>query len=174
MLARTALLLLLSGLLFCHRAALAQQPPSANPAPVPPSSAAPVPAPDRIAQMRTDLEQMESLMNNMQSEINFLRDQNLQILLNTNVRMWTILIRDLRQQLDDEEQRRVLESAPAKPKLAKPQELSPQLQNHSKILKINNLSACQDLQDTVKVVQRRILQQDFALALPVGDRDSDP
>jgi hypothetical protein len=30
---------------------------------------------------------MESLMNNMTSEINFLRDQNLQILLNTNVRM---------------------------------------------------------------------------------------
>jgi hypothetical protein len=44
-------------------------------------------------------------MNNMQSEINFLRDQNLQILLNTNVRMWTILIRDLRRQLDEEQRR---------------------------------------------------------------------
>jgi len=57
---------------------------------------------NRAEQMRADLTQMESLMNNMQSQINFLRDQNLQILLNTNVRMWTILIRDLRRQLDDE------------------------------------------------------------------------
>ena len=63
--------------------------------------------------MRSDLNQMESLMNNMQSEINFLHDQNLQILLNTNVRMWTILIRDLRQQLDEAEQKRV-ESKPLK------------------------------------------------------------
>jgi hypothetical protein len=60
---------------------------------------------DRVEQMRADLNQMESLMNNMQSEINFLRDQNLQILLNTNVRMWTILIRDLRRQLDEEQRR---------------------------------------------------------------------
>jgi hypothetical protein len=58
---------------------------------------------DRAEQMRADLTQMESLMNNMQSQINFLRDQNLQILLNTNVQMWTILIRDLRRQLDDEQ-----------------------------------------------------------------------
>jgi hypothetical protein len=48
---------------------------------------------------------MESLMNNMQSEINLLRDQNLQILLNTNVRLWTILIRDLRRQLDEQQRR---------------------------------------------------------------------
>ena len=41
-------------------------------------------------------------MNNMQSEINLLRDQNLQILLNTNVRLWTIPIRDLRRQLDED------------------------------------------------------------------------
>ena len=60
---------------------------------------------DRAEQMRADLNQMESLMNNMQSEINFLHDQNLQILLNTNVRMWTILIRDLRRQLDEEPRR---------------------------------------------------------------------
>jgi hypothetical protein len=66
--------------------------------------------------MRADLNQMESLMNNMSSEINFLRDQNLQILLNTNVRMWTILIRDLRQQLDDEQRNCDLRSQPRKPK----------------------------------------------------------
>jgi len=74
----------------------------------------------RAQQMRADLNQMESLMNNMQSEINFLRDQNLQILLNTNVRMWTILIRDLRAQLDEEERRTpqppVAPAAPAAPK----------------------------------------------------------
>ena len=76
-----------------------------QPAPPPnqsPSSSA-LPSSDRAAQMRADLNQMESLMNNMQSEINFLRDQNLQILLNTNVRMWTILIHDLRRQLDDQQ-----------------------------------------------------------------------
>ena len=56
-------------------------------------------------QMRADLNQMESLLNNMSSEVTFLRDQNLQILLNTNVRMWTILIRDLRLQLDEQERR---------------------------------------------------------------------
>jgi hypothetical protein len=75
----------------------AQQPSQAT---APPSQSS-----DRAEQMRADLDQMESLMNNMQSEINFLRDQNLQILLNTNVRMWTILIRDLRRQLDDEQHR---------------------------------------------------------------------
>jgi len=85
--------------------ARAQQPPSASPAPAP--------AADRTQQMRADLNQMESLMGNMQSEINFLHDQNLQILLNTNVRMWTILIRDLRRQLDDEEQRRIVAPPPA-------------------------------------------------------------
>ncbi len=61
---------------------------------------------DDLAQMRTDLSHMESLLNNMSSEITFLRDQNLQILLNTNARMWTILIRDLRSQIDREERRR--------------------------------------------------------------------
>jgi hypothetical protein len=63
-------------------------------------------ASDDLAEMRTDLNHMESLLNNMSSEITFLRDQNLQILLNSNVRMWTILIRDLRLQIDREERRR--------------------------------------------------------------------
>ena len=64
------------------------------------------PAPDELAQMRTDLDRMESLLGNMSSEIEFLRDQNLQILLRTNAQMWTILIRDLRKQIDREEQQR--------------------------------------------------------------------
>lgn len=89
--ARIALALLLTQSVF------AQQP-AQTPAPSAQST-------DRAEQMRADLNQMESLMNNMQSEINFLRDQNLQILLNTNVRMWTILIRDLRRQLDEEQRR---------------------------------------------------------------------
>ncbi len=71
-------------------------------------------AADRSAQMRADLNQMESLLNNMSSEVTFLRDQNLQILLNTNVRMWTILIRDLRLQLDEQEKRE--QSPQGKPK----------------------------------------------------------
>ena len=97
--ARIALAVLLTQPVFAQQA---------SPAPPPPVA----PTPDRAEQMRADLNQMESLMNNMQSEINFLRDQNLQILLNTNVRMWTILIRDLRRQLDDEQRR---PSAPVHP-----------------------------------------------------------
>jgi TolA-binding protein len=110
---RRATCLLFACFILTNPTARAQQPPSGKPAATPPwSSSAPAPSADRIQQMRTDLNQMEGLMNNMQSEINFLRDQNLQILLNTNVRMWTILIRDLRRQLDDEEQRRTTQSSP--------------------------------------------------------------
>jgi TolA-binding protein len=58
-----------------------------------------------LAQMRIDLDRMESLLGNMSSEIEFLRDQNLQILLRTNAQIWTLLIRDLRRQVDREEQR---------------------------------------------------------------------
>jgi TolA-binding protein len=61
---------------------------------------------DDLAQMRTDLDRMESLLGNMSSEIEFLRDQNLQILLRTNAQMWTMLIRDLRRQVDREERAR--------------------------------------------------------------------
>jgi TolA-binding protein len=59
-----------------------------------------------LAQMRTDLDRMESLLGNMSSEIEFLRDQNLQILLRTNAQMWRMLISDLRRQVDREEQQR--------------------------------------------------------------------
>ena len=78
------------------------------------STAQPSPgAADDLAQMRNDLNQMEGLLNNMSSEITFLRDQNLQILLRSNARMWTILIRDLRMQIDREERRRGGMKAPA-------------------------------------------------------------
>ena len=63
---------------------------------------------DPLAQMRDDLNKLESLNLNMSSEIEFLRDQNLQILLRTNVQMWTVLIRDLRRQVEQEEQRRTM------------------------------------------------------------------
>ncbi len=59
---------------------------------------------DGLVQMRDDLNKMESLNMNMSSEIEFLHDQNLQILLRTNSQMWTILIRDLRRQVQLEEQ----------------------------------------------------------------------
>ena len=51
---------------------------------------------------------------NMTSEILFLRDQNLQILLRTNSQMWTMLIRDMREQIAREEQRRAAPTQPAK------------------------------------------------------------
>ncbi len=106
---RLALFSLLSYIVLAGPIAQAQQSPST------PSASTPAPPTDRVQQMRADLNQMESLMGNMQSEINFLRDQNLQILLTTNVRMWTILIRDLRLQLDDEERRGLNSPAAAHP-----------------------------------------------------------
>jgi len=117
---RVSILVVIISLLLCHVNLCGQRPASSSPPAAPPSASAPAPTVDRIQQMRADLNQMESLMNNMSSEITFLRDQNLQILLNTNVRMWTILIRDLRRQLDDEEQKRALDSKPAKPPAPKP------------------------------------------------------
>src|SRR5580704_13649870 len=65
-----------------------------------------------LAQMRVDLDRMESLNSNMSSEIEFLRDQNLQILLRTNSQMWTILIRDLRRQIQIEEQHKAIAPPP--------------------------------------------------------------
>lgn len=61
---------------------------------------------DESSQIRDDLNKMDSLNLNMSTEIEFLHDQNLQILLRTNSQMWTILIRDMRRQLQQEEQRK--------------------------------------------------------------------
>ena len=74
--------------------------PQAGNSPQPPTRS------DELAQMRTDLNRMESLLGNMSAEIEFLHDQNLQILLRTNAQMWTILIRDLQRQIDHQEQQR--------------------------------------------------------------------
>ena len=82
--------------------AQSKQPQASAPAPSIAQQASP--PGDDLAQMRTDLDRMESLLGNMSSEIEFLRDQNLQILLRTNAQMWTILIRDLRRQVDRDAQ----------------------------------------------------------------------
>lgn len=120
MLLRSASLLVFAGLIVYQSALHAQQPEPGSPSSGLTATATPDLPTDRRQQMRADLNQMESLMNNMQSEINFLRDQNLQILLNTNVRMWTILIRDLRAQLDDEERKPAPDSHSPAPKSPKP------------------------------------------------------
>ena len=74
----------------------AQQPASAQQ----PTSAAPQGRLDATHQMQLDLDQMDSLVNNMAAQTSFIRDTNMSILLNTNVRLWSILIRDLRLQVD--------------------------------------------------------------------------
>lgn len=66
-------------------------------------------APDPAHQMQLDLNQMESLLNNMAAQVSFIRDTNMSILLNTNVQLWSVLIRDLRLQL--QEQQRVRPAA---------------------------------------------------------------
>ena len=77
----------------------AQQPaPAQNPAAT--ATQAPPSRPDAAQQMRVDLDQMESLLNNMATQTSFIRDTNMSILLNTNVRLWSILIRDLRSLVD--------------------------------------------------------------------------
>jgi hypothetical protein len=96
--------LVLACIIFFPTASRSQ---SAQPQTAAPPATAQPPAPgDDLAQMRTDLDRMESLLGNMSSEIEFLRDQNLQILLRTNAQIWTILIRDLRRQVDREQQQR--------------------------------------------------------------------
>ncbi|HKD86774.1 MAG TPA: hypothetical protein VKB58_18645 [Terriglobales bacterium] len=75
----------------------------------------PSPGNDALAQMRDDLNKLDSLNTNMSAEIEFLRDQNLQILLRTNVQMWRIMIQDLRRQVEQEEQRRATPVKPVAP-----------------------------------------------------------
>lgn len=88
----------------------AQQPaPAQSPTGAAPQS--PAPRPDAGQQMKVDLDQMESLLNNMATQTSFIRDTNMSILLNTNVRLWSLLIRDLRLQVD--EQQREKREAPA-------------------------------------------------------------
>ena len=78
-----------------------QQPsPQQNPAPAATATAS---SPDPARQMQLDLDQMESLLNNMSAQVNFIRDTNMSILLQTNVRLWSVLIRDLRMQMQEQQ-----------------------------------------------------------------------
>jgi len=89
------------------------QPAQTAPQPLSPPVTQSAASPDNeLTQMRDDLNRLESLNLNMSSEIEFLRDQNLQILLRTNSQMWTVIIRDLRRQIDREEQKRAAPQAP--------------------------------------------------------------
>ena len=104
----------IGAVLLLNLALVAQEPaaaPDAHPSSqsMPGAVAQPTPASgDELSQIRDDLNKMESLNMNMSSEIEFLHDQNLQILLRTNSQMWTLLIRDLRRQIAAEEQRRTM------------------------------------------------------------------
>ncbi len=53
--------------------------------------------------MQVDLDQMESMVNNMAAQVGFIHDTNMSILLNTNVRLWSVLIHDLRLQLQEQQ-----------------------------------------------------------------------
>ena len=79
--------------------------PQASQTPQPGAQQPPATPDSDLAQMRTDLDRMDSLLGNMSSEIEFLRDQNLQILLRTNAQMWRMLISVMRRQVDREERR---------------------------------------------------------------------
>ena len=103
--------------IICSALLVAQTSPQTGSVPPAQSSAQPpgtTQSNDELSQIRDDLNRMESLNMNMSSEIEFLHDQNLQILLRTNSQMWTTLIRDMRRQLQQEERRR--STTPAVPK----------------------------------------------------------
>lgn len=100
-LTRIAIMLLVACAIACAQSANQnQQPPSAPNAGGPQASS---PRPDPAHQMELDLDQMDSLVNNMAAQVSFIRDTNMSILLNTNVRLWTVLIRDLRMQLQEQQ-----------------------------------------------------------------------
>jgi hypothetical protein len=105
MMLRQILALLLLSYALAAQTATGQQSSASQTGPGP-MAQSPTTQDNGLAQMRDDLNKMESLNLNMSSEIEFLRDQNLQILLRTNSQMWTILIRDLRRQIEREEQER--------------------------------------------------------------------
>jgi len=97
---------LLSSTLLAQNPAAAGAQNPASPSAATTGQQAPAVANDPLAQMQQDLNRLESLNLNMSSEIEFLRDQNLQILLRTNSQMWTVLINDLRRQIEREQQNR--------------------------------------------------------------------
>ena len=108
--------------MFLSCGLFAQSPGFSAPAPTAANAQAlsSVPPSDDLAQLRLDLDRLDSLLSNISSQTEFLRDQNLQILLRTNSQMWMILIRDMRRQLAREEQRRITQPTGApKPEVPK-------------------------------------------------------
>lgn len=79
------------------------QPSSPQQTPAGGTTASPSPPPDPARQMQIDLDQMESMVNNMAAQVSFIHDTNMSILLNTNVRLWSVLIHDLRLQLQQQQ-----------------------------------------------------------------------
>ncbi len=113
--------LLLSSALMAQSSTGVGQSPAAAPLQEKPAIQQPTgEANDPLAEMRNDLNRLESLNLNMSSETEFLRDQNLQILLRTNSQMWTVLIHELRRQIEREEQRKAMESQPKDHRDSKP------------------------------------------------------
>src|SRR5580704_509326 len=97
------LIVLLTGASACGQTA--EQSPQSSLPPKVTSPEAPRPAQsvDPARQMQLDLDQMESMVNNMAAQVSFIRDTNMSILLNTNVRLWSVLIHDLRLQLQEQQ-----------------------------------------------------------------------
>jgi len=80
-----------------------------TPPPSTPTESASRPDPGR--QMVVDLDQMDSLLNNMATQTSFIQDTNLSILLNTNVRLSSVLLRDLRLQLQEQQRQAATDKA---------------------------------------------------------------
>ncbi len=96
------------------------QEPAATQNPTGAAASNPALRPDPAQQMKMDLDQMDSLLNNMATQTSFIRDTNMSILLNTNVRLWSMLLRDLRLQVE-EQQRQAGAAQPHKPTSTSPQ-----------------------------------------------------
>lgn len=75
---------------------------------------------DSVQRMQTELNQLEGMLNNMATEVGLVRDTNLQILLTTNVQMWSTLIHNMRLQLNEIERRRGTSVSPTAPIPKKP------------------------------------------------------
>ena len=112
---RIAIILLVMGAVAIAQSTEQSPQPSSAPKAASPEASVPAARPDPGHQMQLDLDQMESLLNNMTAQVNFIRDTNMSILLQTNVRLWSVLIRDLRMQLDAQQRERAAPAAPPHP-----------------------------------------------------------
>ena len=78
--------------------------------------ATPAASGDSAERMRAELNQLEGMLNNMATEVGLIRDPNLQMLLTTNVQMWSTLIHNMRLQLNEMEGRRGTSPSASPPK----------------------------------------------------------